>query len=125
MIENIKVIVQAQPEISLAYFYFDISDRTKQTTRDFLSHLVLALTARSKNYSIMERLYEKHDKLYRPTQDELLCLLKELLNCFNQNYVVIDALDECDCYNRSSFLRIPFNIPYMPVFSFYDVFNLL
>src|SRR6266576_5827204 len=29
------------------------------------------------------------------------------------------------CYNRSSFLRLPFDIPYMPVFSFYDVLNLL
>ncbi len=29
------------------------------------------------------------------------------------------------CYNCSSFLRLPFDIPYMPVFFFYDVFNLL
>src|SRR6266576_2554972 len=29
------------------------------------------------------------------------------------------------CYNCSSFLRLPFDIPYMPVFFFYDVLNLL
>src|SRR6266550_1463664 len=29
------------------------------------------------------------------------------------------------CYNRSSFLRLPFDIPYKPVFFFYDVSNLL
>src|SRR6266571_8797390 len=29
------------------------------------------------------------------------------------------------CYNRSLFLRLPFDIPHMPVFFFYDVFNLL
>src|SRR6266576_2866307 len=29
------------------------------------------------------------------------------------------------CYNRFSFLRFPFYHPYMPVFFFYDVFNLL
>src|SRR6266550_889468 len=29
------------------------------------------------------------------------------------------------CYNRSSFLHLPFDIPYMPVFFFYDVLNLL
>src|SRR6266576_4220762 len=29
------------------------------------------------------------------------------------------------CYNRSSSLRLPFDIPYMPVFFFYDVSNLL
>jgi len=84
----------------LAYFYFDIGDRKKQTTRDLLSHLVLALTVRSENYSIIERLYKKHGGLYNPTWDELLGLLKELLNCFKQNYVVIDALDECDEYEQ-------------------------
>ena len=99
MIQNIKD-VQAQPETGLAYFYFDIGDRTKQTTRDLLSHLVLALTARSKNYSNMESLYEKHGGMYNPTWDELLGLLKELLNCFKQNYIMIDALDECDEYEE-------------------------
>jgi hypothetical protein len=100
VIENIKAIVQAQPETGLAYFYFDIGDRKKQNTRDLLSHLVLALTARSKDYSITERFYEKHDGLYNPTWEELLSLLKELLKCFKQNYVVIDALDECDEYEQ-------------------------
>src|SRR6266576_2092810 len=35
------------------------------------------------------------------------------------------VLPACLCYNRSSFLRLPFDIPHMPVFFFYDVFNLL
>ena len=48
----------------------------------------------------MERLYKKHGGLYNPTWEELLGLLKELLNCFKQNYVVIDALDECDEYEQ-------------------------
>jgi len=48
----------------------------------------------------MERLYEKHGRLYNPTRDELLGLLKELLHHFKQNYVVIDALDECDEYEQ-------------------------
>ena len=48
----------------------------------------------------MEILYEKHDRLYNPTWDELIGVLKELLNCFKQNYVVIDALDECDEYEQ-------------------------
>ncbi len=35
------------------------------------------------------------------------------------------SIDDYFCYNRSSFLRLPFDIPYMPVFFFYDVLNLL
>ena len=41
-------------------------------------------------------LYEKHDKLHFPTEDELLDLLMKLIQSFKQAYIVIDALDECD-----------------------------
>src|SRR6266700_5432217 len=46
------------------------------------------------------------------------------------NYLFISGVNgfnvgERLCYNRSSFLRLPFDVPYMPVFFFYDVFNLL
>ena len=86
--------------MGLAYFYFDTNDRTKQTIKGLLSHLVFALAARSKDYFINQRFYEMHGRLYNPTWDELLGLLKELLNSFKQNYVVIDALDECDEYEQ-------------------------
>ena len=38
--------------------------------------------------------------IYSPTEDELLGMLRKLLQCFKQTYVVIDALDECDDYNQ-------------------------
>ncbi|KAF8351875.1 ectomycorrhiza-induced ankyrin-domain/NACHT-domain-containing protein [Amanita rubescens] len=96
IIEDIKAIVQAQPETCLAYFYFDINDKAKQSSRSLISSLVLNLTAKSNNYLSMDKLYNKHDKLSLPTKDELLTLLLELLQGFGQTYVVIDALDECD-----------------------------
>ncbi len=88
--------MQAQPQTGLAYFYFDINDKAKQTSRSLISSLVLSLTARSNNYHYVDRLYRKHDKLSLPTKDELLTLLMELLQGFRQTYVVIDALDKCD-----------------------------
>jgi len=96
IIEDIKAIVQAQPKTGLGYFYFDINDKAKQTSRSLISSLVLSLTAKSKNFLPMDRLYNKHDKLSLPTKNELLTLLMELLQCFEQTYVVVDALDECD-----------------------------
>ena len=83
----------------MAFFYFDVNDKAKQTSRSALSSLVLGLTAKSHNYLPLERLYIKHDKLYLPTEDELLNVLKELLYSFHQTYIVIDALDECDDYD--------------------------
>ena len=85
-----------QPGTGFAFFYFDINDKAKQTCRSLLSSLVLSLTAKSKNFDLVEKLYEEHDKLYLPTEDELLDLLKKLLQYFNQAFIVIDALDECD-----------------------------
>ena len=80
----------------MAFFYFDTNDKAKQTSRSLLSSIALSLSARSNNYLSMERLYEKYDKLYTPTEDDLLELLMELLQDFKQAYIVIDALDECD-----------------------------
>jgi archaellum biogenesis ATPase FlaH len=82
----------------LAFFYFDINDSAKQTARSLLSYLVLSLTAKSNNYAPLERLYMEHNKLDIPTEEELLDLLKELLQSFEQACIVIDALDECDDY---------------------------
>ncbi|KAF8324400.1 ankyrin repeat-containing domain protein [Amanita rubescens] len=99
IIENIKTIIQNQPGSGgLAYFYFDINDKAKQTSESLLSSLVLSFTARSKKYLFMEQLYEQHDQLHKPTEDELLHLLMKLLCCFKEVYMVIDALDECDDY---------------------------
>ena len=82
----------------MAFFYFDINDKAKQSSRSLLSSLVLGLTAKSKNSLPLERLDNKHDRLYLPTEDELLNLLRELLQSFEQAFIVIDARDECDDY---------------------------
>jgi len=95
IIEDIGNIVQAQLRSGLAYFYFDTNDKAKQTSRSLLSYLVLSLTAKSKNYDPMDKVYNRHDGLNLPTENELLGLLVELLEDFEQTYVVIDALDEC------------------------------
>jgi hypothetical protein len=99
IIEDIRAIVDIQTGTGLAFFYFDVNDKAKQTSRSALSCIVLGLTAKSDNYLPLERSYIKHDKLYLPTEDELLNLLKELLYSFHQAYIVIDALDECDNYD--------------------------
>ncbi|KAF8678526.1 hypothetical protein AX14_004715, partial [Amanita brunnescens Koide BX004] len=100
IIEDIKAIVKAQPGTGLAYFYFDINDEAKQTSRSLLSWLVLVLTSSSKNYLAMDRLYQLHNKLTKPRNNELLDLFKELLGSFKQVYIVIDALDECKEYHQ-------------------------
>ena len=84
----------------VAFFYFDTNDKYKRNSRNLLSSLTLSLTAKSKSYLHMQKLYEKYDKLYHPTKEELLDLLMKLIQNFKQAYIVIDALDECDDYNH-------------------------
>ena len=102
IIENIKTIVQNQSGSGLAYFYFDINDKAKQTSESLLSSLVLSFTAKSKNYLLIEHLYEQHDQLHKPTEDELLHLLMKLLCCFKEAY----------CYDKHA-LRADVPIPRM------------
>jgi hypothetical protein len=92
-------MVHAQPEIGLAFFYFDISDEAKQTSKSLLSSLAWSLAVQSKNFLPIKKLHEKC-RAYHPTQDDILGLLKDLLNGFKQAYIVIDALDECDKYDQ-------------------------
>ena len=90
IIENIKAtVIQDQPEIGLVYFYFDINDTAKQTSRSLLSYLVLCLTSKSNNYTPIKSLYESHNKLNIPTEDELLELLLELLQHFKHAHVYV------------------------------------
>ncbi|KAF8713547.1 hypothetical protein AX14_012942 [Amanita brunnescens Koide BX004] len=120
IIEDIKAIVKTQPRTGLAFFYFDINDKTKQSSRNLLSSLVLSLTAKSNDYSPLERLYMELDKLHLPTERELLDLLRELLQFFKQAYIVIDALDECDDYDQlfNQVIRVmrTWNVSHLHVF---------
>lgn len=85
--------------MGLAFFYFDTSDEAKQTSKSLLSSLAWSLAVQSKNYLPIKKLHERC-RAYHPTQDDLVGLLKDLLNGFKQAYIVIDALDECDKYDQ-------------------------
>ena len=98
IVEDIKAILQAQPETGLAYFYFDTNDKARQTTDSLLASLVLDLTARSRKYDLLHKLYDNHNRLHTPTDSELMDVLMELLKGFTQAYIIIDALDECVAY---------------------------
>ena len=83
----------------MAYFYCDFRDTSKQNRHDLLPSLVIQLSARCDPYcDILSDLYLKHDNGARkPSEDELMKCLKEMVGLANQLpvYIIIDALDEC------------------------------
>ena len=83
---------------SVAYFYFDFRDKSKQTRRNLLLSLVSQLSARSDSCcEILSRLHSAHDNgAHKPSDDVLLLCLKEMLAVLAESptYIIIDALDE-------------------------------
>ena len=81
----------------MAFFYFDLNDQAKQTSKSLLSSLVWSLLAQSDEPLVS--IYNTA-KASSQTEGELLQLLLKLLQCFKQAYIIIDALDECDEYHQ-------------------------
>ena len=87
---------------TLAFFYFDFRDISKQDTRSLLSSLVIQLCRESDNYSkILSSRYSTHGNGTRQPSEELLMeCLKDMLKFPGQGeiYIVVDALDECPTF---------------------------
>ena len=85
--------------VSIAYFYFDFRDVDKQNRRDLLPSLLTQLSDQSHRHcDILNDRYLKHGSgAQKPSEDELIQCLKEMLMLPDQQhvYIVIDALDEC------------------------------
>ena len=84
---------------TLAFFYFDFRDDSKQNLRSLLSSLLVQLSNRSHSFStILSGFYSAHDDGSRqPSEATLIKCLKDMLKLPGQGeiYIVVDALDEC------------------------------
>ena len=97
VIQDIKAKCNAG-NASMAYFYFDFRDASKQGLRDLLSSLLTQLSAFSgPRCDILSDVYSAHDRGdNQPSDDILANCLKEMLTLPDQRptYLIIDALDE-------------------------------
>jgi len=84
---------------TLAFFYFDFRDASKQGVRSLLSSLLVQLSNRSNHFrDILYKLYSEHDQgSQQPSEDALKECLQDMLSLPGQGeiYIVVDALDEC------------------------------
>jgi hypothetical protein len=84
---------------TLAFFYFDFRDISKQDTRGLLSSLLIQFCRESDSYSeILSSRYTEHGNGTRqPSEEVLIECLKDMFNVPRQGelYIVVDALDEC------------------------------
>ena len=84
---------------TLAFFYFDFRDVSKQDVRCLLSSLLVQLSNISDNFcQILDKLYSDHGRgSQQPSEDALVKCLEDMLTLPGQGeiYIVVDALDEC------------------------------
>jgi hypothetical protein len=94
----IEEIIVASPNQAVAYFYFDFRKERQQHMDIMLRSIIWQLSECSPlPYSTLHELYKRLGSgKIQPQGAHLQELLKELLSEFDQTYIVIDALDECN-----------------------------
>ena len=86
-----------KPSSAVLYFYFDFNDNSKQSHEK----MVRSLLAQTLRYCVdvpreLESLYSScMDGGWQPTCEALLEALHQTMASFEENFVILDALDEC------------------------------
>jgi len=98
IIQDIEAMCDAG-QASMAYFYFDFRDISKQHWRDLVPSLLTQLSSQSSACcDILSRLYSGNNEgTQQPNDDALKRCLIEMLTVRDRHpiYLIMDALDEC------------------------------
>lgn len=97
IIERLTDLCSNDQDHALAYFYFAFDDQAFQKVDGLIRSLVAQLCSQCTSIPYcVESFYSKgRSQPIPPTDDELRNLLRQLFDCFNQVFIVLDALDEC------------------------------
>ena len=81
----------------MLYFYFDFKDVEKQGQEKMIRSLILQLS--SQYGSTPQSLEALHSSCVngerQPTRDMLLATLHQIMESFEETFIILDALDEC------------------------------
>lgn len=98
VIESITTHTQSLSNQAVAYFYFTFRDREKQGPQKMLLSIISQLSSQSSTGAqAIEELFSTCKNGQRqPTADELMKVLRQLIYGFNETFIILDALDECE-----------------------------
>ncbi|EMC95052.1 hypothetical protein BAUCODRAFT_123534 [Baudoinia panamericana UAMH 10762] len=98
--------------LPVAYLYCTYSGRSKQSARHFLTSMLRQLVhisgAPPQNIEDLRKRCEKNDKA--PSLDEIENALRTIVTPRCKGWLVVDALDECDCNSRKDLLNSLHNL---------------
>jgi ankyrin repeat domain-containing protein 50 len=97
IIQDVIDQCRSDPSLATACFYFDFHDSTKQRGESLLCSLITQFADWCESTpEALEMLYSQNqDGRWRPTDKALLATLLNILQQFQNAYIIIDALDEC------------------------------
>lgn len=96
----------ADPDLVIAYFYFDFRDSAKQTFRGLLCSLIFQIATSSKEcFGYLKEEHSRPAGVSHPTEKQLFGMLSKLLPISGRTAVIIDALDECPVDQREDLFR--------------------
>jgi hypothetical protein len=97
IIEDVLKHCGDNPELAIAYFYFDFQNREKQQCHNLLRSLIAQFLRQSPQ--VPQRLDRLHSdcapQRRDPDVDDLTTVLMHIVQEPRQAYIIIDALDEC------------------------------
>jgi len=96
VIHHLDSAYHQDPHTALAYFYFRFDDTNKQTTDGLIRSLLKQLCAQAPNIPIsVKELRRFLDVGHQPDTENLENALYDTIQCFENVYIILDALDEC------------------------------
>jgi hypothetical protein len=109
IVDHVDELCKGKPETRLAYYYFDFSDQDIQKLDTLLRCLIWQLCSREEFLPpAAVTLYESCDSGRRQPSENVLAdtLFGLLEDPTRQDYVIIDALDECPIDSREQFYEL-------------------
>ncbi|UKZ89842.1 uncharacterized protein TrAFT101_004883 [Trichoderma asperellum] len=115
VIEHLYTHFNSDLTVGIAYNYYNFNRQGQQTADKILASLLRQLCAsRSSLPEPLKSLYIKHKdsngRNTRPSSEEIASTLQVVAQMFSRVFIVIDALDECQNQERSSFFTKIFEI---------------
>ncbi|KAH0547714.1 hypothetical protein FGG08_000204 [Glutinoglossum americanum] len=97
IVEDISLHCHPYPTMAVVYFYFDFSDVEKQQHEKMIRSLIKQLSMQCANTpKALETLFSScKDGEQQPTVDDLRMVLPQMVQEFDETFVILDALDEC------------------------------
>lgn len=86
---------QSTHSSALAYFYFDFNDARKQLSENMIRSLIAQFLEAGPSHELKQLYSDCCKGKQRPTDENLMRILRNQIASFKSAWIILDALDEC------------------------------